>query len=696
MSFLTTPKKCSGKRSRKQKTVNQSLKRQKTDNVEDEENHLRDCFLSSSSTSGEDENEEENLEEEIDWKKLEQVLEESAQKANLTAVNVKSILHHILRDKRVIDYAQDIADSVPLPETKVTEATKMTRSKAKLFGQQPLLTALETTKPKSILDLEFSDSSSDDEDFQPGHDTEASQTSDDDMTDRLSDITADARSPRVLTTPKPELNNSLQVIDEGQIMVGAVSTPISKDDLIASRTRSRCPMEDVTVEDLEALFNPPDFEPTSFVPEDLDADELIWQGWLVGLTKPEKSVLNDTNDDDKDDEDFNYMEATAEEEIEIEEELRDDRATRITQKELQGLFNELLLGYDQDAMDNYDELIQELCEEQPQSQSNRFEVPCDSMEAADGLVLTYQMRQQMTAQLQQHVQMLSQVYMLSCTHSWLRNETHQCKQYIEELATFHDKAVQNSQDYLGSLSPELSMFCTPGISDSFNIIKSLAGQKIVTRNPKSQMQKAKKNVTISDTIAEMFTTIPFFATYIELVPKQGPQNEEMQRRTRRKKFLQCEDNLLALGLDQFKGKRYERFEAIKEHLLPIFDPKQLQIRVKNCTSTLKLKYNPIAYVKNEKRVPELENEVNITVPRNISEIPLYKLPKMVWKHRFIPNWFLKVDRELGKNEKIILEQKHLKEYEKKNKLFEIAQQHIENDDKCFDKNCSIEIIVTSW
>ena len=70
---------------------------------------------------------------------------------NWSSVNRKiSFLQHILRDKRVIDYAQDIADSVPLPETKVTEATKMTRSKAKLFGQQPLLTALETTKPKSV------------------------------------------------------------------------------------------------------------------------------------------------------------------------------------------------------------------------------------------------------------------------------------------------------------------------------------------------------------------------------------------------------------------------------------------------------------------------------------------------------------------------------------------------------------------
>ena len=40
-------------------------------------------------------------------------------------------------------------------------------------------------------------------------------------------------------------------------------------------------MEDVQVEELEALFNPPDFEPTSFVPEDFDADDLIWHGKML-------------------------------------------------------------------------------------------------------------------------------------------------------------------------------------------------------------------------------------------------------------------------------------------------------------------------------------------------------------------------------------------------------------------------------
>ena len=67
----------------------------------------------------------------------------------------------------------------------------------------------------------------------------------------------------------------------------------------------------------------------------------------------------------------------------------------------------------------------------------------------------------------QHVQLLTQVYMLSCTHTWLREETNQCRQYVGELAVFHDKAVQNSNEVYGSLSAELSMFCTPGISDAF-------------------------------------------------------------------------------------------------------------------------------------------------------------------------------------------------------------------------------------
>lgn len=136
------------------------------------------------------------------------------------------------------------------------------------------------------------------------------------------------------------------------------------------------------------------------------------------------------------------------------------------------------------------------------------------------------------------------------------------------------------------------------------------GQKIVTKQSKS-----KKNFPMSDTFANIFATDPYFATYIELLPKQGAQPREPKDRLRRMKFLQCEDNLLALGLNQFKG--HARYELINEHLLPIKEPKQLQIRVKNAC-TLQIQYNPVAVVKKDKYLPELQNTMEIKIPRGRS------------------------------------------------------------------------------
>ena len=57
--------------------------------------------------------------------------------------------------------------------------------------------------------------------------------------------------------------------------------------------------------------------------------------------------------------------------------------------------------------------------------------------------------------------------MLSCTNDSLKNETLICKQYIEELALFHEKAVENSKNNLGHVHADLSSFCAPGILDAY-------------------------------------------------------------------------------------------------------------------------------------------------------------------------------------------------------------------------------------
>lgn len=50
----------------------------------------------------------------------------------------------------MIDYAQNVAADPAETSSETITETKLTRSKAKLLGQQPLLSALETTRPKSV------------------------------------------------------------------------------------------------------------------------------------------------------------------------------------------------------------------------------------------------------------------------------------------------------------------------------------------------------------------------------------------------------------------------------------------------------------------------------------------------------------------------------------------------------------------
>lgn len=113
----------------------------------------------------------------------------------------------------------------------------------------------------------------------------------------------------------------------------------------------------------------------------------------------------------------------------------------------------------------------------------------------------------------------------------------------------------------------------------------------------------------------MFSADPFFATFIELLPKRGAilyESAAEKQRIRRMRFLICEDNLLALGLSQFKG--VEKFEQITQHMLPTKTPKQLMIRTKNVIYT-HCPNNPVAYIKKHKTLPELVNTLNIITPR---------------------------------------------------------------------------------
>ncbi|XP_065662276.1 GON-4-like protein isoform X3 [Hydra vulgaris] len=629
-------------------------------------------FASSDDSAADGDESDISDEYEIDWEKLEEELEENAAKANLTAINVKSILRHVLSDKRVLEYAQNAAGNNC---NDIISKAKLTRSKAKLIGQPPLgLPSMEATKP-TFLDLNFPETSSSDEEYKPQDDDDLSQVSEEESL--YSDATFETSSPsQKASTPIHNLNEELSdtgvsdagVSDAGNITdssevinnvidndkesvfkVPAVPTDTrvcvsSFEEQIALRTRSKYPMQDIEVQEIEAMFQPPDSDALDFSVKDLDdPDEIIWKNWLADFMKPIKA-LNDTNDEQ--DEDFNYMAANVDEENEMEEELRNDKATRVTQKELQELFNELLLGY------SHQNLAESINSEETFYTNNLAKIDTIPItEVAEDLYITFEQRQHIIAQMQQHVQLLTQIYMLSCTNSSLKNETQICKQYIEELALFHRKATENSINNVGHIQSDLSSFCVPGILDAHRIIKELDISSI--EPPKVHFRAKNPVYEVSKTVAEILCKEPYFSTFIELLPEIGMSEQKRDRNayefsSQRVRFSKFEDHLLAMGLEQFK--RRGKYDLISKHMLPTRTSRQLRCRVKNLLSRNEIS-NPVAVYWRDGYLPNIPVNDTIKVPREISTISLYKLPRRVWQGRLVPKWFNNNWREILINNK---------------------------------------------
>nr|BAB15528.1 unnamed protein product [Homo sapiens] len=106
------------------------------------------------------------------------------------------------------------------------------------------------------------------------------------------------------------------------------------DSLIAFRTRSKMPLKDVPLGQLEAELQAPDITPDMYDPN--TADDEDWKMWLGGLMNDD--VGNEDEADDDDDPEYNFLEDLDEPDT---EDFRTDRAVRITKKEVNELMEEL-------------------------------------------------------------------------------------------------------------------------------------------------------------------------------------------------------------------------------------------------------------------------------------------------------------------------------------------------------------------
>ncbi|XP_058609506.1 GON-4-like protein isoform X2 [Onychostoma macrolepis] len=477
---------------------------------------------------------------EID-RELDRELENKSRQHNLTSANVRSIIHEVITNEHVVAMMKAaISDTEPIP---IFEP-KMTRSKLKEVVEKgvviPAWNISPIKKPSKkgpqFVDIPLEEEDSSDEEYRPDEEEE-DETAEETLLE--SDFENSSSSPRCsrvnlhrssseheedgASSSRPNLRRSrhltvavtpmgppppppapsrappdcsflekLHAVDE-ELAIGpdciesyqSLSSANGEESLISFRTRSKRPLRNVPLGRLEAELRAPDITPDMYefgsTPEDRE-----WTQWLQGLMSSD--MENEEEGDDEDDPEYNFLAEIDEPDV---EDYRNDKAVRITKKEVNDLMEELFDTF-QDELGSQEEEGHEEEEEKEEDESPLQEPPgvMENIQyedpLADVLKQRYRtVREQLAAvkkrkalleskgvsvpppcpqrpsspitsmtmntaqklqlqqQIQQHVQLLTQVNMLCCSVKGLETEASTSRQFLLELQMFSQHGDQS-------------------------------------------------------------------------------------------------------------------------------------------------------------------------------------------------------------------------------------------------------------
>ncbi|XP_034523368.1 GON-4-like protein isoform X5 [Ailuropoda melanoleuca] len=625
---------------------------------------------------------------------LDRTLEDGAKQHNLTAVNVRNILHEVITNEHVVAMMKAaISETEDMPMFE----PKMTRSKLKevvekgvvipTWNISPIKKANEI-KPPQFVDIQLEDDDSSDEEYQPD-DEEEDETAEEvsgSLSLLESDVESTASSPRgakksrlrqcsemtetdeeggmlseaeKVTTPavrhisaevvpmgpppppKPKQTRDstfmekLHAVDEE-----LASSPVCMDSfqpmddsLIAFRTRSKMPLKDVPLGQLEAELRAPDITPDMYDPN--TADDEDWKVWLGGLMNDD--VGNEDEADDDDDPEYNFLEDLDEPDT---EDFRTDRAVRITKKEVNELMEELFETF-QDEMglsnveDDGPEEEERAAEPRPSfntPQALRFEEPLANllneqhrtvkeqleqlkMKKSSGrqqqevervkpqpekvhqtLTLDPAQRGRLQQQMQQHVQLLTQIHLLASSNPSLSSEASTTRIFLKELGTFAQSSVALHQSIPGFQT----LFQPCNLLGAMQLIEDFNTHVSIDWSPRKTVKKtADEFPCLPKQVAWILATSKVFM-YPELLPvcslkAKNPQDKIF--------FTKAEDNLLALGLKHFEGTKFPKL-LMSKYLLTGKTAHQLTVRIKNLNMN-RAPDNIVKFYKKTKQLPVL-------------------------------------------------------------------------------------------
>ncbi|XP_023657069.2 GON-4-like protein isoform X1 [Paramormyrops kingsleyae] len=622
-------------------------------------------------------------------RQLDKELERKSQQHNLSRSNVRSILHEVITNKHVVAMMKAAireTQDMPLFEP------KMTRSRLKEVVQKgvviptwniPAIKKANEVKPPQFVDIQLEEEDSSDEEYCPDEEEE-DETAEETFLE--SDVESTASSPRgsrpgrsrtpvdsaaqgecrggsprqksrlsrhlrvevVPMGPPPPPQSAgpqrpvrvphecsfmekLHAVDEELALSPICMEPYQAlsggggggESLVACRTRSKRPLRNVPLGQLEAELHAPDITPDMYecgsAPEDHE-----WTKWLQGLMRSD--MENEEEGDDDDDPEYNFLEDIDEPDL---EDYRNDRAVRITKKEVNELMEELFetfqdeLGVQKHDEEGHEEEEEEDREEEAPSQGApnfnvpqaiRFEEPLANMlterhrlakeqlEALQQrralmdvqakssqsppqppvlllpppcvLILTPLQKLQLQQQLQQHVQLLTQVHILCSPVEALQSELAVVQHFLEELKVFSERGEQSRRPVEPGF---VSIFRTCNLQGALSLLHELKHSDI----PVLPVQPFRRNSfrsypLLPPNVAWLLATRPVFM-YPQLLPHCSLDPALHPPRSN-KGYTRGEECLIVLGLKHF-GETEFPYQLMCRYLLRTKNPQQLRARV---------------------------------------------------------------------------------------------------------------------
>lgn len=568
---------------------------------------------------------------------LDRELDIKAQRNNLTATNVKNMIKAVITDSEVlkmIDYSLDKSTEKPVYDLKLTRA----KTKELIGLDQNAIWNIPFTQKKfdieALINQVMSEDSSDEE-YEPQEESDEETKANENAVDEES----------ILDDEYSECESPVKEISHG------CSNEYNSDENIWQRTRSKLCLSETPLGAIEQAFIPPD------ITTDMYNTHCDNQDWLNFLKETYYDGDQLENIDDENDPEYNVMVDEETEGIDSEE-LRMDRAVKVTKKELNELMSELfeyteMLSSDdeEETKDDDASTSKSLEDTETPSTSSSTPVSLNGVEAEDekGDIYNsdyYQFTEKQNCllqqQLQQHVQLLLQSFLLSYKHPSLPDSyATECKKRIMELKIFKSNTSGIGNYNILNLEPSIQL-----MSKWVEYLDNEENLSSMERFMELQLQKVveykkKKTVYLPALHPKLIELCLSSSAFMH--PLYLPNGGFTGSCSLSKGFSIYEDQLIAIGLEEFSDllglvpDNKENLRKIVELICYyIVTAKPLTRVIEHIKSSRKSSNNnPIKEYFKKYKAPDVQHFVIIQRDlKKLSEYPMDYFPQ-AWEKYFL-------------------------------------------------------------